>query len=122
MHVFGPYRLMLAAAAIALSQQASAQPIPGPQGQAPNVVQFLYNDANGTPICNGPRGAAPCAVIQQWINGGGLNAPPRPAYPPPEPAPGSPPVTGGGVPQATDQGGAPNMVNPCQISLPTCPY
>jgi len=121
MRVRGPCCLLLAIGVTALSQQVNAQPTPVPQGPSTPVVQFLYNDPNGTPICNGPRGAAPCSVIQQWINSGGLNSWPPPAAPQSPHFPESPPATGGGPPRPVPDRG-PNMINVCQNSLPTCPY
>ena len=82
----------IALTAVAVSQSASAQMAP---------MQFIGNDNFGNPICNGPRGVAPCAVIQQWLMNGGMSQPvfqPVPFQPGPvfQPAPAPAPVNNGG--------------------------
>ena len=90
--------LVFAAILAAINSHVQAQPL-----------QVIGHDGLGNPICNGPRGTAPCAIIQRWLN----QNPGPSVLPMPQQAPsfGMPPPTEPSIPSLG------NLIPP-QIDIP----
>ncbi|WP_454281092.1 hypothetical protein [Sphingomonas sp. Marseille-Q8236] len=85
----------IAALAVVASVIAPICVTPASAQMAPQIVQIGV-DNFGNPICNGPQGIAPCVVIMNWLQNGGMQQMqmPRPMpMPMPQQQPG--PFNGG---------------------------